>query len=374
MDTRAHPVKDPRAGRWKRRWIALALGSVVPFALLELVLQGLNFHHVPLQQPFLVWNAKQDQRLHDDQSLHRLDSDLLWSPRPGALVSPEGDERIDDLGLRGFDAPAWEAPDVLRLATLGDSSTFGWGVDWADTWSARAADHLREARARPVATLGGGVIGYTVAQGRRRFARDVAPRGPAVTVLAFGAVNEHFASDLSDVERIDALRERLGWRRRAWKSLVEHSRTAQGLAYLAERARGGREQILGELREELEAEARLQQGFEHAEYSGPRRVPLAAFEAEYLALLDEVRRAGSLPVILRMPRRAHVTAERTALTLYDEALVRIAAETGTLFVDAADVIAEEEEAELFFDAFHPKPEGHRRIGERVALALVAHGI
>ncbi len=356
----------------------------MPVGLLELALQGLNFHHVPLQQPFLVWNAKQDQRLHDDQSLHRLDADLLWSPRPGALVSPEGSERIDEFGLRGFDAEAWnsgvgdsearDAPGAVRMATLGDSSTFGWGVAWKESWSARAADDLREAQGRPVATLGGGVIGYTVAQGRRRFARDVAPRGPSVTVLAFGAVNEHFASDLSDVERIDALRERLSWRRQAWKTLVEHSRTAQGLAFLAEQARGGREQILSELRAELEAEAQLQQGFERADYSGPRRVPLSAFEAEYRALVEDVRRAGSLPVILRMPRRAHVTAERTALSLYDEALVRIAAETGTLFVDASDVIAEEEEAELFFDAFHPKPEGHRRIGERVAQALVAHGV
>lgn len=355
--------------RWRRRLLALALGCVVPFAALEALLLWVNFHHVPVQAPFLVWNAKQDQRLHDDVSLHLLDTDLLWSPRPGAPISPESSERIDDRGLRGFDAVAWNAPGALGMATLGDSSTFGWGVDWEQSWSAQAAKSLGGLLERPVATLGAGVIGYTVVQGRRRYGRDVAPLSPAVTVLAFGAVNEHFASDLSDVERIAALRRRTGLFRQRWESAVQQWRSAQALAYLVEQARGGREQILERWREKLEQDGELQQGFERADYSGPRRVPLELFETELLGLLAEVRAGGSLPVILRMPRRSDATNSRSALGLYDDALERIAVQAGVLFVDASDVVAPAEEGDLFFDPYHPKPEGHRRIGVRVAEAL-----
>lgn len=351
--------------------MAMTIGLVVPAVALEAGLRAAEFHHIPLQKPFLVWNAKQDQKLHDDQSLHHMDLDLLWAPRPGVQVSPQHDELIGESGLRGFDLDAWESTGALRLASLGDSSTFGWGVVWEDTWTAQAAGSLASDLDSPnqIATLGGGVIGHTVVQGRQRYLRDVSERRPDVVVMAYGAVNDHFASDIPDPERIAALRRREGWRNRTWKLAVQTFRVVQGMDLLVEELRGGRQKLWNQLRDEVVADLESQVGFEHAEYTGMRRVPLELFEAEYLALIESVRADGGLPVLLRMPRRSDATAERSALGLYDRAIERIAAEADVLLVDASDVIAVDEEQELFFDPYHPKPEGHRRIGERVAQAI-----
>lgn len=74
------------------------------------------------------------------------------------------DLRTNALGFRG---PAWSraaSPGTLRIALIGDSHAFGFGVDFADTVGEVAAALLRERLGRPVEVLNFAVNGYNAQQ------------------------------------------------------------------------------------------------------------------------------------------------------------------------------------------------------------------
>ena len=88
----------------------------------------------------------------------------------------------------GFRTKEFEpkSADVTRIVTLGDSSTFGWGVDPEYTYQLLLQDRLTSA-ARQVEVLNLGVSGHTSRHGRAVFdhyARDLAPDA---LILSFGA-------------------------------------------------------------------------------------------------------------------------------------------------------------------------------------------
>jgi lysophospholipase L1-like esterase len=83
---------------------------------------------------------------------------LFWAPRPGWSGAFLGHAvSINRLGLRG-DEPSAGRGRTRRLATFGDSITFGYGVGDADTYAHRAGQILR---ARGVEAVNAGVTGYT---------------------------------------------------------------------------------------------------------------------------------------------------------------------------------------------------------------------
>ena len=96
-----------------------------------------------------------------DPGIYAGDPGSLWWLRPDlpprALPFPEGGAeftvRTNRLGYRGPD------PTQRAWICLGDSTTFGWGVEEDEAWPAR----LQAALGRPV--VNGGVPGYTSHQG-----------------------------------------------------------------------------------------------------------------------------------------------------------------------------------------------------------------
>src|SRR5262249_11976745 len=120
-------------------------------------------------------------------------------------------EYVNAEGFRGPSIPLAREPGTLRVATLGDSTTYGVGVTFADTFSARLQELLR-ARGTRADVLDGGVDGFTLAQGLERYRERVRPYRPDVVVATFGSVNEHFAAQdgLSDGEKIRRSIERSG--------------------------------------------------------------------------------------------------------------------------------------------------------------------
>jgi hypothetical protein len=157
------PPAPPR--RWRRPLLAASL----PFAtagLLELGLRVGGFQHWPLDAPITVWDGTRDQELALEIGLHTFDVDQLWRPRPLAPIAWGTDERVTQLGYRGRDPDPHATP---RIAAFGDSSTFGFGVAFADTWCARVELALRADRPR-AQVLDAGVIGSTIVQGLARHA------------------------------------------------------------------------------------------------------------------------------------------------------------------------------------------------------------
>jgi GDSL-like Lipase/Acylhydrolase family len=121
--------------------------------------------------------------LEEASSLLMPDATLLWRLRPNlqlqadvlSLGAPRAWQVHTD--ATGFRLPS--APDATIFA-LGDSCTFGWGVEDGEAWPAQLSAILRQ----PVQNLG--VPGYSILQGERLWA------GRSGTVLlAFGANDGH---------------------------------------------------------------------------------------------------------------------------------------------------------------------------------------
>lgn len=112
---------------------------------------------------------------------------------------------------RGFntdDVPFEKPPATFRIVAMGDSSTFGWGVDPGRTYARRLQDALRgEYPGAAIEVINLGVCGYSSLQGLVLLARAAAQYQPDVVTLSYGS------NDFSPVpEPFDvALARNRGW-------------------------------------------------------------------------------------------------------------------------------------------------------------------
>src|SRR5262245_24432140 len=131
------------------------------------------------------------------------DPHAFYDLRPGAQYSYFGTP-MDTINPDGFRGPSVrkEHAGCLRIACLGDSSTFGMCVSEALSWPRQLEGLLRERRTgKPIDVINAGVIGYSVLQGQRKYEAKVRPYNPDFAVLAFGAINDQMpAGDAPDLE------------------------------------------------------------------------------------------------------------------------------------------------------------------------------
>jgi lysophospholipase L1-like esterase len=127
---------------------------------------------------------------------------------------------------RGFNArevPYEKASGIFRIVTLGDSSTFGWGVDTEAIYP-----HLLERMLRArhpgarIEVINLGVCGYSSLQGLILLRREALNYNPDVVILSYGS------NDFSRVpEPFDEVLERnSGWSG-AVRAALQHSRAYQ---------------------------------------------------------------------------------------------------------------------------------------------------
>lgn len=127
----------------------------------------------------------------------RPDADVVWRLRPGLDVSRRTGEfservRTGSLGLRGGDPAPARDPGRPRILAVGDSFTFGTGVDDDETWEALLATSLA-ARGTPAEVMNAGVPGYGFDQGFRAAQSWAATLQP--DLVLFGLHCTDLASD-----------------------------------------------------------------------------------------------------------------------------------------------------------------------------------
>ncbi len=93
-------------------------------------------------------------------------ADLIYELRPGTHTCFHGNEvRINTGGLRDARELARPKPgNVYRVLLLGDSHTFGWGVDWEDTPGEQLERLLEPSTDLEVEVVNAGVPGFNTAQ------------------------------------------------------------------------------------------------------------------------------------------------------------------------------------------------------------------
>lgn len=138
----------------------------------ELYLRSKNYGAIPS-----VWfDPTIGTRFHPSQSRE------IFGPRMVFLSHA----RINAQGFRGadFDAPAVRRE--RRIACLGDSFTFGWGVEDGESYPERLQARLDEGPRRGVwQVLNCGLPGYNTWQQLRLYERVVRPEAPDIVVIGW---------------------------------------------------------------------------------------------------------------------------------------------------------------------------------------------
>jgi lysophospholipase L1-like esterase len=176
-------------------------------------LQALN--DTMVADPYLFWALKPGLRGKLIEG-HLRDSAIRFTLSTGSL------------GLRGAEVPRRKTG--FRILALGDSTTFGLGVDDDQTWPAILQSLLRERSRKEVEVLNAGVPGYTSFQGLRWLRSRGLSLQPDLVLATFGFNDADSWSSRSDIEtaRILAIHQ--------WEEPLLHSRLYTGLKSLLSRA------------------------------------------------------------------------------------------------------------------------------------------
>jgi lysophospholipase L1-like esterase len=272
----------------------------------------------------------------------------------------------------GFRSPDWSpapAPGTVRIAVLGDSSTFGWGVEGFEAYPERLQGalarrwHVDPAR---VEVLNLGVPGYSTFQGRVLLARTALTLAPDLVVWSYLS-NDGAMTGENDLVTFERRRGALG----ALLEVLHRSRAFETL------------------------EAWIAVARAHVAPSAPpdptdrsrRNVPSYRIAAENMrASIDAARAAGVPIVLVGQCTRGKVAA----------VMARVAADTGTPYLDATALLdaavptiatapryapQREQLAERYGageiaahprwlaflpDACHPNPLGHELVADALA--------
>lgn len=166
--------------------VVFAVVSVVLFMALSEAVLRVAHTDTYFQNRFFTLN-----RALDYPEVFKKDRTLFWRLREGQTVTSKFFEgrtyRINSLGLRGEEVASVKT--ARRVLTLGNSCTFGWGVPYQSTFSAR----LEPLLGTQYETINGGIPGYSSFQGRRFFERELIHLKPDIVIIMFGW-NDHWAA------------------------------------------------------------------------------------------------------------------------------------------------------------------------------------
>lgn len=332
----------------------LAAVALWPFAVFEMVIEFLGIAP-PRAAAFSVWTRDDDVALQDEGGKFRAAEAWLWEPRPGARIESDP---INDDACRG-PRLSKEKGTALRIATFGDSSTFGLHVEESECFARQIETKLR-ARGEAVEVINFGCVGYSARQAYERWKGQGREWDPDVVIVAVGAVNEHWPAELSDSEKMRLL----GTPGRRIRAALER--------YSAWRWLDGA--LAPDARRELTP----------TPGRAPPRVPLDEFERILTEWNSGVKEDGGRFIVLSPPRRRDAEQEFDKLLPYTHVIERVVAAQTIDWVDvytsmrAADeadpvVARSPSKSKLFLDGFHPSVAGHDQYAELVVRTMIEKG-
>jgi len=280
------------------------------------------------------------------------DPELLWRFEPGYKW---GKKQINSHGFRTWEFSAEKPSNTFRVISLGDSCTAQGSRPYADRLDEWLK--LEPPTSNNWESFNMGVYGYSVVQGHRQFMRDGRQYKPDVVTIYFGW-NDHWLKDKPDHLRLAVRMHPVN------AAIMEAMQKKKSYAWLA-----------GMIKKPVE--------YNSANDQRGVRVPPEIYASTLTSLIEEVRKAGAIPVVLTAPRRSlhesaveggSVRTTQEGEQLHDhyvEITRRVAESTGAELVDLAKVFEDPENDGLFMDdGIHFKEQGLRVIAKTLHDKLV----
>ena len=344
---RCRRLQSPAAGRRAATLLLAVLAVAVPGALVEFGLR-----------PFI----------EPKTTLFTPDRELGWKLVPGARDEWGGVRvAINARGMRGPAVDHEKRAGTARIVFLGDSVTFGYGVERdEDVFAQRVGRALTKRLGRPVEIVNAGVGGYSPWQQALFFAREGVRYAPDLVVVGFV---------LNDVTEKLAL-VRYGGNARGWQlertargaldRWISGSAVAAWLRDIVARIRFGRDVSAGARRAESADVRRLAHDPEAPAWR--RAWSITVGNLDRIFALAKSREIESLLVIfpyafqLDAPARSDGPQRR---------LVAHARARGVPVLDLLPPLAARKaDAPYFIDDSHLSTEGHRAVADALAEFVV----
>ncbi|MFZ5476486.1 MAG: SGNH/GDSL hydrolase family protein [Myxococcota bacterium] len=267
---------------------------------------------------------------------------------------------VDAWKMRGPDAdpyPAVAGPDARRVIFVGDSSIFGFGLPWDETFSARYAA-LREAKAPGLdyQTANCAVPGHSSFQSIHKLQKHCLAFAPDLVVIG----NMNSDSTLAWVEDEVSL------------DLSRDAGSALDRSALYRLARNSWLRLV--VMKGVQPRTIAQHGRTDASMpvGNTQRVPVDAYERNLRRLVELARAGGAQAAFLLLPTRYDVEhpSHPSQADAYRAVMRALAAELDVPLADAAVAFKTlSSPNELFFDPVHPTAAGAARIAEVLDASL-----
>jgi len=140
------------------------------------------------------------------QPFHSVDKKLFWRPKPKSsytMMHPEGDiieYKINSFGFRGDDFSLRKQNGNIRIICAGDSSTFGFNVNYIDSYPERLKEILNIGNSNQYEVINAGVIGYSSFQGKIYFEQYLRKFKPDILIISYG-INDSMTESISDADK-----------------------------------------------------------------------------------------------------------------------------------------------------------------------------
>jgi lysophospholipase L1-like esterase len=267
------------------------------------------------------------------------DPDLFWKLKPelrghrvaGKIREAAVDFKVTTHGGYRSIAPI-ETKRRFRVLALGDSCTFGLGVQDGETWPAQLEGVL-QVSGLDVEVINAGVPGYSAYQGRRLFETRGLALEPDLVLVTFGFNDADTGMPRSDFETAEALKNRTA------VPFLSGSRLAEALRGLVVRPQP----------------------------AGPKRPRLSP--AEMLETLDGIKRLcdmrGIAMIVVIWPYEGQVRQNAPDYVLHQQTLARFCQERGVEGVDLINAFVRAG-GPLFLDHIHADARGCRVTAESLA--------
>jgi len=193
MTLKSDPKEEPAARKKLWLWVATLSLPVVLFLCGEAVLRIGPWEIEPaLRLDYETFVAGNLDHKGAFKYIYQRDNDLFWKGRPNTnwtgVVGRDIPVSMNSRGFRGPEFTAEKPASTFRIASLGDSRTFGLGVSDEDSYSQKLERLLDEQCQgdRDVEVLNLGIMGYTLFQGWISLNLHAPQFQPDVVTFAFG--------------------------------------------------------------------------------------------------------------------------------------------------------------------------------------------